>query len=224
MYKLVPSNSRAASNVISHVRKKSQKQAEKRFKRALENAYEENKPSGKHLPDKFQYPKSISIIVRDEKSKEIKRVKGTIRKKLLNKLCARHPNATVLVDLGNGVFKSIPIKTFKKLCKIKFILFERDYEFCSIDDNDDSFDANWYHLPGPLQDHIYSINQMLRVFISEEAFDTAISAYLMAKFYTYTGVEKTCHIMYRGGKIESVNYDTLLRSFNLDFEMNFFGK
>jgi hypothetical protein len=196
-----------------------------RLKHKLKEAYEKSKPGNKHLPNTFQHPKASSIVIYDENSKEIYKANGKIRKKVLIKICSKHPKAKVLVDLGNGLYKKIPIKSFKKLIKIKFMQFERDYEFFGLDEfSRESMNGIWVTPPEAVTDNIHSINQMLRVFVIEESFDKANDVYLSARFYHLTGVDKVCKILYYSGAVEEVKYVDFLKKYNLDITMDFFGK
>jgi hypothetical protein len=176
----------------------------------------------KHPPQKFQHPQGSIFVIYDEGSNEIFRCQGTIPKKRLNKIASRHPEATILVDVGCGIFKQVAIKTFKKLIKIKYIQFQREYEFFGIDEFEPQSKSGDWFAPDAVIDHVYSINQLLKLFIIEEAFDKANAVYLSARFYDLTGVEKVCKILYNSGQVEVVKYKKFLEDYSLNIEMGLF--
>jgi len=174
--------------------------------------YKKYKPSIKS--EKFQSPNANTFIIYDENSNEIYRHRGTIPKKKLNKIASRYSDATVMVDLGRGLYKRISISVFKKLTQIKYIQFERDYEFLTPDGYEpDGF--NWY-VPPVVIDHIYSINQLLKVLLLEDAFDKANDVYLSAKFYLLSGIDKKCKILFKNKQTRKLKYKKFLKEFELE--------
>jgi len=183
------------------------------------------------LPKKFQHPGSDTYIVHtesdDEKliggtGNEVYRFYGRIKTKKLNQIISKHPHAKVLVDLGNGLNKRIPIRIFKKLLQIKFIIFERDYEFCMPDEHEsESMNAIWETLPEPLKDYVYSINQLLYVLTIENAYNRAVENFMLAKFYLLVGQEKTLKIMYHDGKCEKMKLDDFLEKYGINTDVDF---
>lgn len=179
----------------------------------------------KIVPKGFQHPHGKPIVIFDENNTQIFRCLGKIPKKTLNKIVSRHPNATVLIDLDNGLYKQLPIKTFKKMTNIKFILFQRDYEFFGVDEFEPwSKSGEWYTPPEAISDTIYSINHLMKVLIIEEAFDKANEVFLSAKFYHLTGVDKMFKILYHNGDVEEIGYDDFINKYKLNVSMGLFEK
>lgn len=189
------------------------KSTKEQLEKELNKAYKRNMPD--KLPEDYQHPKGSTMVIYDEHANEIFRTIGSIPKKRLNRLASRHPQAQVLVDVGRGIFKMIPIKTFKKLTKIKFVLFQREYEFFGIDDDERFSKSGDWFTPNAVIDYVYSINQLLRLFIIEEAFDRANAVYLSARFYDLTGSEKVCKILYNSGRVEEVEFGDFLKRYDL---------
>jgi len=192
----------------------------------LMEEYKRNLPSKKNLPKKFQHPASDTYIIYsdidDENSKELYRFKGKIKRRKLNKIISKYPKAFVLVDLGNGLYKKIPIKTFKKLTKIKFIIFERDYEFCLPDEFEhESMNAIWETLPDKLKDYIYSVNELLYVLTLENAYNKAIENFMMVKFYLLVGEEKVLKILYHDDTCEKITLENFMDKYKIDINVNF---
>lgn len=197
----------------------------KKLEAELLEAYQANLPKKKNLPKKFQHPASETYIIYDDRNdgiKELFRFKGKIKRRKINKIISKYPKAFVLVDLGNGLSKRIPIKTFKKLLKIKFIIFERDYEFCLPDEFEhESMNVIWESLPDKLKDYIYSINELLYTLTIENAYNKAIENFMMVKFYLLVGEEKIMKILYHDGKVERINLKDFLEKYKLDTNINF---
>jgi hypothetical protein len=195
---------------------------EKKRKLSLEEelikAYEDNKP--RNLPEDYQHPKGKTFVIYDETATEIFRCVGSIPAKKLKKLNSRYPKAVVMVDLGKNLFQMVPLKTFKKLTKIKFISFEREYEFFGLDEDERFSKAGEWFTPNAIIDSIYSINQLLKMFVIEEAFDRANSVYLSARFYDLTGCTKVCKIMYRSGRVEEMKYHDFVEKYMLNLSLS----
>ncbi len=177
----------------------------------LEIAYDKFKPKNKRK--KFQNNNKNSLIIYDNNSK-IYTKKGSIPNNILTKLYTKHPKANVLVDLGNGLFKSIPINVYKKLTKIKFIILHREYEFllhmAEYMSEDEWIDSE------PVISNIYSINELLKIIAMEESFDLANSHYLSAKFYSLVSVDKTFKILYKNNKVKEMSYSDFIHKYKLD--------
>lgn len=187
----------------------------------LHEEYKKNKPGRKNKPDDFQHPKGCTIVIFGHRDIELMRFVGKISKKKVNKLASRYPDAVVQVDLGNGLSKTIPIKTFKKLIKIKFVILDRDFEFCSPDEFGDSMSADWLSLPDKVSDHIYSVNQLIHVLVMEAAYHKAMEHLTYAKFYLLIDQENTMSILYHSGKTESMSMEDFVDKYDLDFEPKF---
>jgi hypothetical protein len=199
-----------------------------KLKCELLEAYHEHLPDKKKLPQKFQHPAADTFVIYRQinndfhGSREIYRFKGRIRRKKLNKIITKFPNASVLVDLGNGLTKMIPIKIFKQLIQIKFIIFERDYEFCMPDEYEhESMNAIWGSLPGRLKDYIYSINQLIYTLTIENSYNKAIENFMLAKFYLLVGEEKNLKILYHDGKPEKIKLEDFLDKYNINTSVDF---
>lgn len=184
----------------------------------LNKAYEDNKP--RTLPEDYQHPKGKTFVIYDETATEIFRCVGTIPAKKLKKINSRYPKAVVMVDLGQNLFQMVPLKMFKKLTKIKFIIFERDYEFFGVDDDEQFSKAGEWFTPNAIIDYVYSINQLLKMFVIEEAFDRANAVYLSARFYDLTDCTKTCKIMYRSGRVEQMKYTDFVETYMLNLSLS----
>src|SRR5690606_38236639 len=78
-------------------------------------AYKKHSPVPR--PKRFQHPNGTTMVIYDENNTELYRFRGAIPKKRLAKIVSRYPRATILIDLGSGIYKQIPIKTFKKMIK-----------------------------------------------------------------------------------------------------------
>lgn len=196
---------------------KLRKKIYKQLQIELNDAYTANIPS--KICEKFQHPKTSKIRVYD-KSKMIYCFNGKIYKKKLRKLCARHPKATVMIDLGNGLFKSIGIKTFKKLIKIKFMLFETTYELCGVDDNDeDMICPSWWAPSTKLTEKIYSINHLLQVFTLEESHDKSVQKFLSSGLFTLSSSDRVCKILYKTGGVKVMEYKDFLKKYGLDMKI-----
>jgi len=198
----------------------------KKLEVELLEAYQQHLPDKKNRPKKFQHPSSDTFIIYsdiDENgSKELYRFKGKIKRRKLNKIISKYPKAFVLVDLGNGLSKRIPVKIFKKLIKIKFIIFERDYEFCLPDEfENESMNVIWETLPDKLKDYIYSVNELLYTLTIENAYTKAIENFMMVKFYLLVGEEKVLKILYHDGKCEEIRLQDFLKKFKIDTSVNF---
>ena len=176
-------------------------------------AFTTHKPN--KMPNDFQHRKADALVIYDDKNTEVYRKIGNIPKKILNKLASRHPKATVMTSLGNGLFKSIPIKQYKKLVKIKFILFERSFEFLSHEFPDELLVLDeWFDMES-IFEYIYSINHLLMLLTTEEAFDKANQIFLTAKFFRLTSIEKTYKILYRNDSIKEFTYEEFLDKYKL---------
>jgi len=193
-----------------------------KLEKFLKKQFKKNMP--KVMPKSFQHHLGAAMVIYDETAKEIFRCVGEIPKNRLKKIIQKHPNASVLIDLGSGIYKQIPIKSFKRLIKIQFIVFEREYEFFGIDGYEpESKSGDWF-VPESQVDYIYSINQLLKLFIIEEAFDRANQLYVSARFYDLTGVEKTCKVLYKNGKVGKFKYKKFLEEYKLNLVMGIFEK
>jgi hypothetical protein len=203
----------------------------------LLKAYVANFPKKKegNLPKKFQHAGSDTFVIHAETNEnkpvrtlgpqdpnEVYRFFGRIKRKKLNQIITKHPYAKVLVDLGNGLNKRVPIRIFKKLLQIKFIIFERDYEFCSPDEHEsESMNVVWEAPPEIIKEYIYSINQLLYVLTVESSYDKAVENFLLSKFFLLVGQEKTLKIMYQNGKCEKMKLDAFLTEYGINVDVNF---
>lgn len=218
--KLVPT--RIGERIIEHIKSDASTGMEhldastskKRLQQELITEYGIHKPSNK--PDRFQHPKSMTIVIYDEKNDEVYRKNGRISKKMLNKLASRYPKATVLTSIWNGLFRTIPIKQYKKLCKIKFVLFERSLEFLSHEFPDDlAIFEEWFELES-LFEYIYSVNHLLMIISMEDAFEKALQIFTSAKFFRMSNIEKIFKILYRNGRATKMTFEEFIDEYKLD--------
>jgi hypothetical protein len=206
-------NKMIKNKLLGYLNKKKNKIENEKVESEVKRAYKKYTPK---LPSKrFQHSSGTSITIFNEKSEAIYRHLGAMPKKKVNKIASRHPKATVMIDLGQGLFKQISIKTFKKLTKIKYVLFERSYEFFGIDGYEpESKSGDWF-APEAVIDHVYSMNQLIKLFVFEEAFDRANKVYLSGRFYDLTGAEKVCKVLYDSNRVVSMSLKKFLETYGL---------
>lgn len=198
---------------------KLKKKIMKQFKKDMEAQYTKYLPRSSNLPDNFQHPNAVSIVIYDKDSNEILRHKGKIKKKVLNRICSKYPKAKVIVDLGNGLGKTISLKTFKRLCKIKFIIVETTYDFCKHDKDNGVECLPWWTPSTKTVERAYSISQLLRIFILGESHQESSKNLLSVGSYGFIPSDRVCKIMYTTGSVTTVEYDEFLKFYGLDMEM-----